>query len=331
MGDGDSMFSGSHLEHSLNSLNDKNAKDKAFKIGTVNSQTSHWSVASSVASFDYHSIDKGKRMSKPSSDMPSKRKTHDQLNNLPSLNEDDISPHGVRIPPEGASAESPENSVQRKKGKHESESNENVKKKTNSNMSHAQDTVSDLMKSSENDDELLMLRKLISEGRISGLNEKPPPFIPPTPPSKTSSNKKTEGQSPKTPSKQNQPRQYTQATKSGDRPRKNREAPKPPTQEFKSPPPTSEIKFISGRRINSVESINDDQSIPTRRSAKREPRSEGVQRSTSMHMPRDNSREESTKDAALAQLIADSTEKKFKINSLFKGMWKKKHYSFDLS
>jgi hypothetical protein len=34
---------------------------------------------------------------------------------------------------------------------------------------------------------------------------------------------------------------------------------------------------------------------------------------------------------ALAKLIADSTERKFKINNLFKGMWKKKHYSFDLS
>ena len=34
---------------------------------------------------------------------------------------------------------------------------------------------------------------------------------------------------------------------------------------------------------------------------------------------------------ALAKLIADSTEKKFKINNIFKGMWKKKHYSFDLS
>jgi hypothetical protein len=331
--DGDSMFSGSHLDHSLNSLTDKNSKEKAFKIGTVTSQTSHWSVASSVASFDYHSvnsIDKSKRMSKSSNDLQAKRKTHDQLTNLPSLNEDDISPHGVRIPPEGASAESPENSVQRKKGKVVPENNENAGKKINTNISHAQDTVSDLMKSSENDDELLMLRKLISEGRISGLNEKPPPFIPPTPPSKTSSNKKAEGQSP-TPPKLSQPRQYTQATKSGDRPRKNREAPKPPVQDFKSPPPTSEIKFISGRRINSVESINDDQSIPSRRSAKREPRSEGVQRSTSMHMPRENSREESTKDAALAQLIADSTEKKFKINSLFKGMWKKKHYSFDLS
>jgi hypothetical protein len=40
---------------------------------------------------------------------------------------------------------------------------------------------------------------------------------------------------------------------------------------------------------------------------------------------------EATDAEALAKLIADSTEKKFKINSLFKGMWKKKHYSFDLS
>ena len=348
--DGDSMFSGSHLEHSLNSLNDNNSKDKAIKIGTVTSQTSHWSVASSLASFDYHSvnsIDKSKKMPKSGIELMSRRKTHEQLANLPSLDEDDITPHGVRIPPEGASAESPENTVQRKKA--EPENKENVNVNINSNTSHAQDTVSDLMKKSENDDELLMLRKLISEGRISGLNEKPPPFIPPTPPSKTSSNKKVEGQDLNTPPKLSQPRQYTQATKSGDRPRKNREAPKPPTQNFKSPPPTSEIQFISGRRINSMESINDDQSIPSRRSAKREPRSEGVQRSTSMHMPRGNTQlsililcnklfsiteksvEESTKDAALAQLIADSTEKKFKINSLFKGMWKKKNYSFDLS
>ena len=42
------------------------------------------------------------------------------------------------------------------------------------------------------------------------------------------------------------------------------------------------------------------------------------------------SKEETPEDAALAKLISDSTEKKFKLNSLFKGMWKKKHYSFDL-
>merc|ERR1712088_1081452 len=129
------------------------------------------------------------------------------------------------------------------------------------------------MKSSENDDELLMLRKLISEGRISGLNEKPPPFIPPTPPSKTSSNKKVEGQELISSPKLSQPRQYTQATKSGDRPRKNREAPKPPIQDFKTPPHSADIKFIGGRRINSVENINNDQSTPSRRAAKREPKS----------------------------------------------------------
>ena len=34
---------------------------------------------------------------------------------------------------------------------------------------------------------------------------------------------------------------------------------------------------------------------------------------------------------SLAQLIADSTEKKFSFNSLFKGIWKKKQaqYTFD--
>ena len=41
--------------------------------------------------------------------------------------------------------------------------------------------------------------------------------------------------------------------------------------------------------------------------------------------------EASPDSEALAKLIADSTEKKFKINNIFKGMWKKKHYSFDLS
>ena len=44
-----------------------------------------------------------------------------------------------------------------------------------------------------------------------------------------------------------------------------------------------------------------------------------------------DSREDQGQDAALAQLIADSTEKRFKINNIFKVKWKKKNYSFDLS
>ena len=37
-----------------------------------------------------------------------------------------------------------------------------------------------------------------------------------------------------------------------------------------------------------------------------------------------------TSDSNMAQLIADSTEKKFNFNP-FKGMLKKKHYSFDFN
>lgn len=44
----------------------------------------------------------------------------------------------------------------------------------------------------------------------------------------------------------------------------------------------------------------------------------------------DKVRDEDADDAALAQLIADSTEKRFKISNILKVKWKKKHYSFDL-
>ena len=79
------------------------------------------------------------------------------------------------------------------------------------------------------------------------------------------------------------------APKSADRPRKSRDAPKPPTQiptqtQIKPPPATSnsDVKFISGRRINSVESINEDPSSGSgvRRGGK------NIKRSTSMHVPK---------------------------------------------
>lgn len=319
--DGDSMFSGSHLDHSLNSLQDKiPSTGKTFKAGTVTSQSSNWSVASSAASFDYLSVhtidDKSKKATKMNNEIPLKRRLQqDMSSNLSSLEEVDSSPPGERTPPEGAPSESPEPS-----GSKETEPQPDHSKKVNPKNIFAEDKP----KPSENDDELFMLRKLISEGRIPGLNEKPPPFIPPTPPlAKTATNNNIKQAA-------NPKRQFVQhGTKSGDRPRKNREAPKPPTQEFKPPEPTNDIKFISGRRINSVESINNNEDGPSRR--KKDTKSEGIQRSTSMHIPREGTREEHAKDAALAQLIADSTEKKFKLNNLFKGVWKKKHYSFDLS
>ena len=59
--------------------------------------------------------------------------------------------------------------------------------------------------------------------------------------------------------------------------------------------------------------------------------SQAVKQCANLFVSEKNPKDKDGQDAALAQLIADSTEKKFKLNSLFKGMWKKKHYSFDLS
>ena len=327
--DGDSLFSGLTLDEARVKARHTPGDRAAGRTGTVTSQASNWSVASSAASFDYHSVNsmenRAKKVAARSSEVSPGRKKildHQHSSTLPSLDELDV---GERIPPDGASAESPANTVSVRKV---NEANNN--NKTNNNKAQqvrgkdsAKDAVSDLMKASENDEELDMLRKLISEGRISGLNEKPPPFIPPTPPSKLSPKRQAEGQtgSSKTnevksvaaaspgggaqlkPSKQ----ETSHATKSGDRPRKTREAPKPPTQEDRTKQSqiqgssTADIKFIAGRRINSVESINDDKSGAgaghsgaARRAARRDQKNDGIKRSTSMHVARGNQTKHST-------------------------------------
>ena len=247
--DGDSIFSGSQPQHSLQ----PGVTGARPGTGTVTSQTSNWSVVSSAASFDYHSVNSMDRGRKAGN----RRR---EGTNLPSLSED----RGERIPPEGASSESPEPPLPVK---------EREKKPIKGS---AKEAVADLMKSAESDDELSMLRKLISEGRISGMNEKPPMFTPPTPPSQS-----------RVPSSI-PPKLNSQATKSSERPRKSRDAPKPPSQDIKPPPATNEIKFISGRRINSEENVNDaNDGSWRRRLPQKEARStRGVQRSSSMHSSR---------------------------------------------
>ena len=307
--DGDSLFSGLTMEDEakVNSKNEKNIPG----TGTVTSQTSHWSVASSAASFDYHSVNSMENKVRRGTGAEAKRRMveHQQSLALPSLDEIEV---GERIPPEGAASESPDNTVVRR---NVAESN-----KVNKESSSARAAVSDLMKASEKDEDLGMLRKLISEGRISGLNEKPPPFIPPTPPSKMSPKRLTEGRTgsskdneektkpsptpvitPATQARQKPSKpEWSQATKSGDRPRKTREAPKPPVQHHQEPreiqgSSSADIKFISGRRIGSVESIPEEREAggAARRGAKRETKSEGVKRSTSMHVPKGNQNEHS--------------------------------------
>jgi len=353
--DGDSLFSGLTLEDEakVKANNERNLPG----MGTVTSQTSHWSVASSAASFDYHSVNSMENKARRGE---AKRRMveHQHSLALPSLDEMEV---GERIPPEGAAAESPGNTVIVRNFIETNNNNNNNKvikpNQVNNETSPAKAVVSDLMKASENDEDMSMLRKLISEGRISGLNEKPPPFIPPTPPSKMSPKRLTEGHagsskvneektkpspaSVVTPTSQAKQKpgskpEFSQATKSGDRPRKAREAPKPPVQPQQpreiQGSSSADIKFIAGRRIGSVESINEEREGATRQGAKRDTKAEGIKRSTSMHVPKDSREDQGqAEDAALAQLIADSTEKRFKINNIFKVKWKKKHYSFDLS
>ena len=70
------------------------------------------------------------------------------------------------------------------------------------------------------DDDFSNLRKLISEGRISGLNERPPSFVPPTPPSAGSSGDRSGGRrakqpAPKQPQSASRSQSMTPTTSSG--------------------------------------------------------------------------------------------------------------------
>ena len=110
--------------------------------------------------------------------------------NLPALTEVD---YGERIPPDGASSDSPPPFVQRIEVKAEinktappnpQKSSTSSAKKKKKKVLGGED-ITDLLEApaqSEEDDGFSNLRKLLSEGRITGLNDKPPSFVPPTPP-----------------------------------------------------------------------------------------------------------------------------------------------------
>merc|ERR1712106_671325 len=94
------------------------------------------------------------------------------------------------------------------------------------------EVIKDIIESSENDGELLNLRKLLKEGRIAGMNEKPPSFKPPSPPSKPAKpNKKQKAPSPKPLKKKQEEKKEQKNKKAG-----KRLAPKPPDDDFKPPP-----------------------------------------------------------------------------------------------
>jgi hypothetical protein len=177
------------------------------------------SAVSSVASFDYQ---------------PAR---FDKV--LPALNEvgtpetrsRNPTPKGERIPPEGASSESPKPFVQRIEiGPASQEKRAEKSLASKSKSSSAIDEVKDLLEApaAGEPDEFSNLRRLISEGRISGLSEKPPNFVPPTPPNA----KRVPVASRKESGLEKKP-----SRAAADRPRKSREAPKPPTSQ-NSPAPS---------------------------------------------------------------------------------------------
>jgi hypothetical protein len=206
-------------------------------------------------------------------------------------------PKGERVPPEGASADSPKPFVQRIEigpgpSEKRSEKASNLPR-TKSKSSAAIDEVKDLLYPVENangePDEFSNLRKLISEGRISGLGDKPPSFVPPTPPNakRVPVGSRKDGIE-KKPSRT-----------SADRPRKAREAPKPPTSQnspstsktglnpqqepvktgfaHQQEPVNPEVKLLTSRHRESMEDLTQ---METRR---RRNSNNEVKRSSSNH------------------------------------------------
>ena len=228
----------------------ENSTKKASKNGTMNSQISNWSAASSAASFDYQ----------PAGGLKKYKST-----DLPSLDEDpddDIDePDFERVPPEGMAASvkgqsptnfsnSPTNFVQRIEVKNHRRSpspSKQKSRKTREELLPPPPPPPPPMPEVEAEDEFSNLRKLISEGRIAGLNEKPPSFIPPSPPSspkKEDLKRRPSSAKPPAPSTPKTPKSSHSVERG---PSKKNPAPKPPTNSSNVSTPSSEVKFVSSR------------------------------------------------------------------------------------
>ena len=119
-------------------------------------------------------------------------------------------------------------------------------------------------------DDLSNLRKLLKEGRIAGLNERPPAFKPPSPPTAKPGKEKPRP----TATTEKQTRQDKRPTGEAGEKRGKRVAPPPPESgkevmdggrkvrgggdgdvDLKPPAPAGGVKFLGGRRVHSVENL----------------------------------------------------------------------------
>lgn len=177
---------------------------------------------------------------------------------LPSVDEDDDELcHGERVPPEGAPSAngvSPTNFVHRLEVK-----SKNTPQRRKSLKEDLPPPPPPPPPAPEPEsDDFSNLRKLISEGRIAGLNEKPPSFVPPSPPSVTkkversgSNSRRPSSAKPPAPSTPKTPKSSHSAERQPSR--KNREAPKPPVSNVSTP--SSDIKFVGARQRESMEDL----------------------------------------------------------------------------
>jgi len=265
-------------------------KSQVINTNTCDSQTSAWSFASSAASFDYHAGNSFEDK------IESKQKTRNSSTSranpskLPVVEEADYgilqnNEKGVRIPPEGAPSDSENfnHKLHITLPKPSRTSPIIIERNSDEPSKKNHEVIKDIIESSDNDGELLNLRKLLKEGRIAGLNEKPPSFKPPSPPIKPvkTNNKKQKAPSPK-PIKQKKETKKELQTKKLEK----RLAPKPPDEDFQPPPPSNEVKFLGGRRVHSVENIHTDSNEHFSRDPRKEQPSDVLKRSTSMHSPK---------------------------------------------
>jgi len=186
-------------------------KNQVINTNTCDSHTSAWSFASSAASFDYHAGNSFENKNESKQKNRNSSNSRPNPSKLPVVEEADYgilqnNEKGIRIPPEGAPSDA-ENHIHKPHMKLPKAS-ESVpiekEEKTDESRKKNREVIKDIIESSENDGELLNLRKLLKEGRIAGMNEKPPSFKPPSPPSKPAKpNKKQKAPSPK-PLKQKQ-------------------------------------------------------------------------------------------------------------------------------
>ena len=218
----------------------------------MNSQISNWSVASSSASFDYQPGKKssphnltviGERVppegsSNSHSESTDKRKfvqrieVKAEVNPAPSVKKNVPS----KLTTSPTSKNKPKTSTPVKKVEKKSTS-EVQKKQKQKESSPPRATTTAKATAEDDDDDFSNLRKLISEGRIAGLNEKPPAFTPPTPPTAAKSDTTDSPRSQNNPVKQKKkapevPNLHsspsTSSSSGQSRPRKAKEAPPPP-------------------------------------------------------------------------------------------------------